>query len=231
MEFLNFQSYPIGMNAAVSAGAAVFVSTPGSKLSRYTDQIARKTGIAHVAIGMIVLGGMSSLLEVAVPLTSSITLGGTAAQLGIGAWSWALLALYAFSVWNISHSRDHQGWVPANTENQINTNEQAAQQAQSESMQQLEHAPLKTIIVRAAAAGATILISGFVVSQTGDAIAEQTGLGQSVVGAALLGMLVTTLFLFGLVERRNQTIAGMGIDSCAVLISYLGGLFMLYQLR
>lgn len=357
MEFLNFPSNPVGINAAVFAAAAIVVFFSGSKLSRYADLIARKTGIGHVAIGMVMLGGMTSLPEIAVSLTSAITqnpvlaannlLGGVAMQvtilavtdafigrrpltvivtsptvlfqgvlnvllltlvaaaitlndtatiLGIGAWSWALLVLYVFSVWNISSSGKRQGWVPANAEQQIKTNEQAVEQARSGKPQQLEQAPLRTIVLRAAAAGATILVSGFLLSQTGDAIAEQTGLGQSFVGAvllaastslpeistvyaavrlkqyemaiaeifgsnaftvtllflvdaffvgkpvlgelsrfslfaALLGVFVTTLYLLGLVERRNQTVARMGVDSFAVLISYLGGLFMLYQLR
>ncbi len=52
----------------------------------------------------------------------------------------------------------------------------------------------------------------------------------SVLGA-LLGILVTTLFMAGLAERRDRTIARMGIDSVAILLVYAGGLALLYTLR
>jgi cation:H+ antiporter len=141
-----------------------------------------------------------------------------------------------------------------------------------------------------------ILVAGYALSQTGSAIAEQTGLGSSFVGfvlvaistslpefstaleaarlgrftmaisdilgtnlinvgllflvdavargepvlnvvgafsqfGALLGIIVTTLFLVGLAERRDRTIFRLGIDSAAVLVVYVGGLVLLYTLR
>ena len=137
---------------------------------------------------------------------------------------------------------------------------------------------------------------GSLLAQTGDAIAQQTNLGASFVGAALvaaatslpelsttttavrqgnhemavsnilgtnclevalffigdlfytdgailanmnrsafvagtLGLVVTCIFLLGLLERRNRTVLGMGIDSLAVLITYIVGLGGLYYVR
>lgn len=137
---------------------------------------------------------------------------------------------------------------------------------------------------------------GWVLAQTGDAIAQQTNLGASFVGAVLvagatslpelstaltaarqgnhemavsnilgtnclevalffigdlfyrpgsilgemnrsafvagtLGLLVTSIFLLGLLERRNRTVLGMGVDSLAVLITYVVGLGGLYYVR
>ena len=137
---------------------------------------------------------------------------------------------------------------------------------------------------------------GWVLAQTGDAIAKQTNLGAGFVGAALLaaatslpelsttitaarqgnhemavsnilgtnclevalffvgdlfysqgailaevnrsgflagtlGLVVTCIFLIGLLERRNRTVLGMGVDSLAVLIIYLAGLGGLYYVR
>lgn len=56
-------------------------------------------------------------------------------------------------------------------------------------------------------------------------------IGEFSIFAALLGIVVTTIFMVGLVERRDRTIARMGIDSFAVLLAYLGGLAALYTLR
>ena len=48
---------------------------------------------------------------------------------------------------------------------------------------------------------------------------------------ALLGILMATIYLVGLIERRNRTIGRMGVDSLAILVVYASGLFLLYQLR
>ncbi|HEX6283541.1 MAG TPA: hypothetical protein VFZ71_01645 [Pyrinomonadaceae bacterium] len=49
--------------------------------------------------------------------------------------------------------------------------------------------------------------------------------------AGTLGLVVTCIFLLGLLERRNRTVLGMGIDSLAVLITYIVGLGGLYYVR
>lgn len=55
--------------------------------------------------------------------------------------------------------------------------------------------------------------------------------GRFAVFAAVLGTIVTTLFLTGLIERRDRTIARMGLDSFAVLAACFAGLAVLYTLR
>lgn len=141
-----------------------------------------------------------------------------------------------------------------------------------------------------------IFAGGWLLAQTGDALAQQTNLGANFVGAALVaaatslpelstaltaarhgnhemavsnilgtnclevalffvadlffvrgailaemsrsafvagtvGLVVTCIFLLGLLERRNRTVLGMGIDSLAVLITYVAGLVALYYVR
>jgi cation:H+ antiporter len=141
-----------------------------------------------------------------------------------------------------------------------------------------------------------ILAAGWALAQTGDALSEQTGLGASFIGVALvagstslpelstalgavragnhqmavsnilgtnclevalffladgfyrggpilaatdtsaifaasLGLVVTCLYLVGLLERRDRTFLRMGYDSVAVLVAYSGGLVGLYFLR
>ncbi|HEV2122420.1 MAG TPA: hypothetical protein VGW38_06570 [Chloroflexota bacterium] len=48
--------------------------------------------------------------------------------------------------------------------------------------------------------------------------------------AAGLGIILTIFYLWGLVERRDRTIFGMGIASALVLATYVAGLVILYQL-
>lgn len=56
-------------------------------------------------------------------------------------------------------------------------------------------------------------------------------MNRSAMFAAALGMIVTCIFLIGLLERRNRTIWGMGVDSLLVLVAYVVGLAALYYLR
>lgn len=141
-----------------------------------------------------------------------------------------------------------------------------------------------------------ILVAGWALANTGDALAEQTQLGASFVGVALvaastslpelsttlgavrlgnhqmavsnilgtnclevalffladvfyrggpilaatdrsarfaaaLGLIVTCIYLLGLLERRNRTVLRMGYDSLGVLVTYAAGLVVLYFLR
>lgn len=46
--------------------------------------------------------------------------------------------------------------------------------------------------------------------------------------AGMLGIVLTTIYLWGLLERRDRTIFRMGWDSCAVLIVYGLGIAVLY---
>ena len=53
----------------------------------------------------------------------------------------------------------------------------------------------------------------------------------SAVFAAGVGIVVTAVYLIGLIERRDKTVWGLGLDSAAVLVLYAGSLVVLYQLR
>jgi cation:H+ antiporter len=49
--------------------------------------------------------------------------------------------------------------------------------------------------------------------------------------AATIGMVVTGIYLLGLLERRNRTVLRMGYDSFGVLVTYSAGLVGLFFLR
>lgn len=53
----------------------------------------------------------------------------------------------------------------------------------------------------------------------------------SAIFAAAMGMIVTCIYLIGLLERRDRTILRMGYDSAAVLAAYSIGIVGLYLLR
>lgn len=45
---------------------------------------------------------------------------------------------------------------------------------------------------------------------------------------AAIGVFVTVTYLWGLIERRNKTVLGMGVDSAIVLTAYIVGVVLLY---
>ena len=53
---------------------------------------------------------------------------------------------------------------------------------------------------------------------------------ESAIFVGALGIAMTTLYLWGLLERRNRTVLRMGVDSALVLIVYLVGLCLLYRI-
>jgi cation:H+ antiporter len=237
---------------------------------------------------VVLLQGALSILLLA--LAAVAILAGDFSLLGIGVWSWAIVAIYFFAVWLTHKTQGRFPWHPDRTPEPRDASPLPERRADA------HEGPLAALFARTALAGAVILAAGFVLSETGGAIAVKTGLGASFVGAllvavatslpevstvlesvrlrryemavsdifgtnlfsvallfladavyggrpvlnevgrfaavaALLGIAVTTLYIAGLVERRDRTLFRMGYDSLAVLALYLGGMALLYRLR
>lgn len=335
----------------VTAGVVWFA---GTRIARYADTIAKSTGIGQAAIGLLLLGGVTSLPEIAVTATAgwignaalavnnllgsialqvailaivdaaigrraltsvvpdstilmqgalntlllcipvAAILAGDRAVLGIGAWAWVCATAYVASILLLSRSEGEGRWRPVRPDGRSDRDVQRPRP--NEPGQEQAGADLWPVIARTAGLAAVILVAGFVLSQTGDAIAKQTGLGSSLVGfvllaastslpelsstlsaarlgnyamalsnilgtnllnvgllflvdlvasgapvlnqvgpfaafGAVLGIVVTAIFMVGLLERRDRTVLRMGYDSLAVLGVYLGGLVLLYGLK
>lgn len=240
-----FRSLSVWGNVGMFLLAAGFVWFAGTRIAHHADTIARKTGIGHAAIGFLLLGGVTSLPEIGVTVTSawignaalavnnllgSIALqvailavvdaaigrraltsvvpdatvlmqgalntlllcipaagilAGDVAVLGIGAWAWACAAAYLASIALLSRAPGEGRWQPVWTGRELDENEERQHRDGSGEHEQPD-AGLRPVIARTAGLAAIILVAGFVLSQTGDAIAQQTGLGSSLVGFVLL---------------------------------------------
>jgi cation:H+ antiporter len=234
---VDFASWPIGLNVAVFSGAAVAVWIAGTKLARYADAIAETTGIGREFLGILLLGGVTSLPELAVATTATLrgvpalsiadvlgsaavnvvilavadaisgrraltsvqgspgvilqgTLGvllfavaavpaiaGDRLVLGAGISSWLMLAIYLLSIWLVAKSNTAQAWRPARRE---------SKREPDRARHEEDRAPLRPLVVRTVIAGAVILCAGFLLARTGEALAEQSGLGASFFGAVFL---------------------------------------------
>lgn len=76
--------------------------------------------------------------------------------------------------------------------------------------------------------GLTLLVVADVFYRPGPVLAETD---RSALFAAALGVVMTGVTLWGLIERRNRTVLRMGIDSALTLALYAAGLAGLYALR
>jgi cation:H+ antiporter len=339
-----FESLSLLLNFAVFAVAAAIVWWAGSKLTAHADAIARITGLGQAVVGMLLLGGITSLPEIAVSVTASLRgsaglavsniLGGVALQVviiaigdallrdraitaqvprptvllqavfscvllamfaaavlvgdvavaGVGLWSSAIALTGIGLFWVIARNRDREPWTATPAP------ELEAQQPQA------RDETLARAITMTAAMGAVVLVAGWALAGSGEAIAKQSGLGTSFVGAilvgfatslpeistvvaavrirrytmafadifgtnifdlmlillidavasggpvlasqgrfaafaAVLGIVVTLLYIAGLIERRDRSHLRLGTDSWAVVLAYFGGAIALYTLR
>lgn len=355
MVSIDFQALSIWLNLIVFAVAAVGVWRIGTTLTTFADLIAERTGLGRVFVGVLLLGGATSLPELATTATAAATgnallassnlLGGVAMQIAVlagvdamamrrqaltfvtprpvllmqgvllilllavalaaiaagemlsfaavGLWSALLAFLYLGSLYVIYRYEGQPRWEPAGV---VEEPAGTATDLKDASAQQYAQTPTRRIWSAFAASALGVLIGGFLVASTGDALAVQTGLGSNVVGATLvalatslpevsttaaavrlgaygmavanilgsnalcvalffvadifyrdgliftivdrpaiflgaLGIVVTCCYLWGLLERRDQTVLGMGIDSAAVLLFYIGGMVLFYFMR
>ncbi|BBK35956.1 hypothetical protein STAQ_10340 [Allostella sp. ATCC 35155] len=239
---IDFPSLGLPLNLGIFAAAAVLVWGAGVRITNYAGTISEKTGIGQALIGMLLLGGVTSLPELAVAVTSAASgdgalavnsvLGGVAMQvailavadlligrkaltshlpnpivllqgslkvlllsvvaaaiivgdravLGLGIWMWLLLGLTAAAMWILSRVRDRQAWRVAGGL------DKADQEAAQETAEDEDERPLRRILVLTAVAASVIVLAGYALSRSGDAIAEQSGLGESFVGAVLVAI-------------------------------------------
>lgn len=264
------------------------------------DAILDKEALTVIAASPLVMQQVALNALLLALVAAAITVGDVM-FFHVGVWSWGMLVAYAFAIWKLSNSQGRQYWIAKKTDGQKAEEKQhpkklSPAKGRPDGASNQSTDSLKTLGVKTAVAGASILAAGFLLSHTGSAIAAQTGLGQSFVGAvliaistslpelssvfssvrlgryemaiadifgtnllnvgliffvdalyaggpalnevgpfslfaALLGIALASIYLVGLIDRRDRTIARMGIDSFFVLITYIGGLFMLYRLR
>lgn len=102
---------------------------------------------------------------------------------GVGLWSTALFLLCLGALWMSARYEKRKVWKPGEPEakpTEEGEEEAVADEHSSES--------LGSLILKLTVVAAIIFAAGFTLSLTGDALAEQSGLGQSFVGFLLVGM-------------------------------------------
>lgn len=235
---------PLLFAIPVFAVAAIVVWMAGVRITRYANVISERTGMGQALVGLLLLGGVTSLPELAVAITSAAAgdgplavnsiLGGIAMQVAIlaladaligrkalthvlpdptimlrgglkilllsivtaaivvgdtpvvfaGVWMWLLAIATGISMWILSRVQGTQPWRANEKEFTIEKEDARAKKKAEKDADK----SLKWAVTRAAIAGTLIIIAGYVLSRTGDAIAQQSGLGQSFVATILLAI-------------------------------------------
>jgi cation:H+ antiporter len=235
---MNFEELSPWLNAMIFVASAIAVWIAGTKLAGYADAIAGATGIGHAMLGLLLLGGITSLPEIAVATTATLqgtpalsindvlgsacvniivlavadaisgrraltsvqgspllmlqgvlcilllafaaapVLTGDRLVLGIGIWSWVMLAAYIMGVRLLAYSNADHAW-------------RAGSGARPEKVEQEQADPqssLRTLVMKTIGVAAVILVAGFFLARTGEGLAQQTGLGTSFFGAVFLAL-------------------------------------------
>lgn len=274
---------PLLANLAIFAAAAALVWVAGTRLAVYVDGIAQATGAGQAFIGMLLLGGITSLPEIATVTTASWTgspslavnnligsaagnvlllavadvvlgrdaltsvvakpstllqgtlgmmllcmvaaalVAGDIAVAGVGVWTTALLGGCVAALWLSSNYERRHVWEAVGGQADEGGKLPGAEQ------------PLRTLALKTTAVAAIILMAGFVLSQAGDAIAKQSGLGVGLVGFVLLAFATSLPELSSIVSalriRRYEMavgdIFGTNLFNIALLfladLTYSGG--------
>jgi cation:H+ antiporter len=233
-----FGQLPLWANAGVFALAAAIVWWAGTRITHAADDLSDRLGLGKAFAGALLLGGITSLPEVAVTLSASFSgrqamavnnlLGGVAFQVvllaiadavygrgalsgvvaqpvvqlqgvmgivllamiamgvttgeldvgGVGAWALATSIGGIAALWVVRKVQARPAWKPT----------RPVHEAPSPGVDQGSSASLRRAAGVLAVGGAGILLAGYVLSRTGEALADATGLGESYVGAVLLAL-------------------------------------------
>ncbi|WP_024342141.1 sodium:calcium antiporter [Bradyrhizobium japonicum] len=350
MNLGDLSSLGLFANLAIFVSAAGIVWFSGYKLAQYLDAIADSTGLSEAFVGMLFMGTITSLPEiaavstsayvgnaalatnnllgsvsinvvliaaadavlgrdaitstigrpttlmqgvlviVALSLTISAVLAGDVSLGPFGAWSLALLAYAVFAFWMSARYGRRAPW---RAERRQGHRSDQPEEGGSDQGGGGSHSSLTTLVLLTVLCAIAILVAGFGLAQSGDAIAKLTGLGSGIVGlvlvgfatslpelssiisavrlrryemalgdvfgtniltlglvfladlvyagepvlnqagrfetiAATLGIILTGIFLVGLLERANKTFLRMGYDALVALLTFAAGVMLLY---
>jgi cation:H+ antiporter len=127
---------------------------------------------------VILQGSLNVLLLSLVPVAILV---GDVSIVGIGAWAWAIFALALFSFHKLAQSEGRRPWEPTGLNGADATSKDKSRERKTKDS-------LRAVVGKTLVAGTVILVAGFLISRTAEAIAEQTGLGASFVGAVLVAI-------------------------------------------
>ncbi len=128
-----------------------------------------------------------TLVILLLSLVAMAMVAGDPVILGVGPWSTALLLCCLGALWMSSRYQGREAWIPAEEAEQ-DSGEAVEKPSGSADARGRPQESLPLLIAKLAGFACIIFVGGFSLSMTGDALAQQTGLGQSFVGFLLVGL-------------------------------------------
>lgn len=232
----------------------------------------------------LLMQGILLILLTALAAAAIVT-GEPAGIAGIGTWSVSIAAVCVAVLYVIYRYETRPRWQPTG---EVAEPPQSATDRKERHGRRYADRPTGRAWLLFGLSCLGVLAAGWLVAVTGEALAEQTGLGSGIIGAtlvafatslpeisttytavrsaayamavgnifgtnclevallgfadvfyrdgfiydtldptagflAVLGIVLTCVYLWGMLERRDKTILGMGVDSFLVLVLYIGG--------
>ena len=178
------------------------------------DVVAGRAALTFfVAKPALMLQGLSLIALLAVALAAMAT-GDFYSILGIGMWSPIIFAIYVLALLLIRHhDADGAAWRPVDIPNVDDYHDHAVS---GDGSPPLADWSLRRIMVLFAGASAAVLAAGYQLTRSADALAVETGLGASFVGAVFLAI-ATSL------PELSATISAVRIGSYAMAVANIFG--------
>ncbi len=162
-------SAPLALNNLLGSASinVVLLALADAVLGRdaLTAIVAKPATLLQGTLGMILLAAVSATIS-----------AGDIAILGVGVGSTVLLVMCIGAIWLSSGYERRHVWTVVNP---------SGAEDEEGAKEPLE--PLRLLVIKTAVTGLVILLAGFVLSRAGDTIAQQSGLGASLVGLVLVG--------------------------------------------
>lgn len=166
----------------------------------------------------LLLQGILLVVLLAIVL-AGVSVGEVFVVAGVGAWTLSIFVLYLFAIWMVAHFEAGKSWRPVDLPDSLKSGDGIERGAKHETQSP------KRLWMALCLIGFLILVSGSLLAATSAAIATQTGLGSSFIGATLLAAttslpeLSTTL---GAVKLRAYSMAfGNIFGSNAIMLALL----------
>ncbi|MCO0638173.1 sodium:calcium antiporter, partial [Lutimaribacter sp. EGI FJ00014] len=146
--------------------------------------IGRKALTAVVPEATVILQGSLNVILISAAAAAMVV--GDVNVFGVGLWGWGALFGYLACVRVLSRAEGRRPWLAAEGGRVV---ERLTDQKEKQSAAKMEddHS-LRSLLVKTAIVAAVILIAGYVVAKSGEAIAQKTGLGSSFVGFVLVAI-------------------------------------------
>ncbi|KFB10139.1 sodium:calcium antiporter [Nitratireductor basaltis] len=128
---------------------------------------------------------------------------------GVGIWPIAFFTGYLLCVWILANAEGKHPWVAARGGK---VEQELMDELKRSNVGKEPHEALRTLLIKTAGIALIILVAGFILARSGDAIASQSGLGSSFVGFVLIAFATSLPELSTAVSATRRGLYTMAIS-------------------